>query len=123
MIKHADKKTFLRAHIRYLKIVDFILTNLPSPIGLPIVDYDHFYQNKPAIVAVNFGSQTILNIVMKTTLEGCAFAFEKKLGYRPNLSGAFSEPLAIENGQMFLPPKAGLGLEIPENLIQKYRIE
>ena len=125
MIKHADKKIFLRAYIRYLKIVDFILTNLPSPIGFPIDDTISSinYKNKPAIVAVNFVSRIILSIVMKTTLAGCAFTFGKNLDTDQIYLGLFTEPVQIENGQMFFPPKAGLGLEIPENVIQKYRIE
>jgi L-alanine-DL-glutamate epimerase-like enolase superfamily enzyme len=41
----------------------------------------------------------------------------------PWVSGAFSEPMRIEDGQMFPPQKPGLGLEIPEDVIQKYHIE
>jgi L-alanine-DL-glutamate epimerase-like enolase superfamily enzyme len=41
----------------------------------------------------------------------------------PWVSGAFSEPMRIEDGQMFPPPKPGLGLEIPADVIKKYLLE
>jgi L-alanine-DL-glutamate epimerase-like enolase superfamily enzyme len=41
----------------------------------------------------------------------------------PWVAGAFAEPARIRNGNMIPPKKPGLGLEIPEEIIQRYRIE
>ena len=38
------------------------------------------------------------------------------------LIGMTAEPLRIEDGQMFPPAKPGLGLEIPEDVIRKFRV-
>ena len=40
-----------------------------------------------------------------------------------NVLAAFAEPAQIRNGNMVPPQKPGLGLEIPEEIIQKYRVE
>ena len=36
--------------------------------------------------------------------------------------GTVLGPLRIEDGQMFPPAKPGLGLEIPEDVIRKFRV-
>jgi L-alanine-DL-glutamate epimerase-like enolase superfamily enzyme len=41
----------------------------------------------------------------------------------PWIAGAFSEPARIENGRMLPPPGPGLGLEIPEEIVRRYRVE
>jgi L-alanine-DL-glutamate epimerase-like enolase superfamily enzyme len=41
----------------------------------------------------------------------------------PWVAGAFAEPAQIENGNMIPPQKPGLGLEIPEETIRRYRVE
>ena len=40
-----------------------------------------------------------------------------------SVAAAFAEPVQIKNGQMFPPQKPGLGLEIPEEIIKRYRVE
>ena len=43
--------------------------------------------------------------------------------YMPWVAGAFAEPARIENGRMLPPDKPGLGLEISEDVLAKYRVE
>jgi L-alanine-DL-glutamate epimerase-like enolase superfamily enzyme len=43
--------------------------------------------------------------------------------YMPWVAGAFAQAARIENGNMFPPAGPGLGLEIPEEIIRKYRVE
>jgi L-alanine-DL-glutamate epimerase-like enolase superfamily enzyme len=62
--------------------------------------------------------------MMESTIQvACGVMSSGPIEYMPWVSGAFSEPMRIEDGQMFPPQKPGLGLEIPEDVIQKYRIE
>jgi len=44
------------------------------------------------------------------------------LEYMPWLTAAYTEPPRIENGRMFPPQTPGLGLEISQTAIEKYRI-
>jgi L-alanine-DL-glutamate epimerase-like enolase superfamily enzyme len=41
----------------------------------------------------------------------------------PWIAGAFAEPAQIKNGNMIPSHRPGLGLEIPEEIIQRYRVE
>jgi L-alanine-DL-glutamate epimerase-like enolase superfamily enzyme len=41
----------------------------------------------------------------------------------PWVAGAFAEPVQIKNGKMIPPKKPGLGLEIPKEIIKRYRFE
>jgi L-alanine-DL-glutamate epimerase-like enolase superfamily enzyme len=41
----------------------------------------------------------------------------------PWVAGAFAEPAQIKNGHMIPPQRPGLGLEIPEEIIQRFRVE
>jgi L-alanine-DL-glutamate epimerase-like enolase superfamily enzyme len=62
--------------------------------------------------------------MMESTIQvACGVMSSGPIEYMPWVSSAFSEPMRIEDGQMFPPQKPGLGLEIPEDVIQKYRIE
>ncbi|MGI9491431.1 MAG: enolase C-terminal domain-like protein, partial [Geminicoccaceae bacterium] len=42
--------------------------------------------------------------------------------YMPWIARAFAEPSRIENGRMLPPTKPGLGLRIPEDTIQRYKV-
>ena len=62
--------------------------------------------------------------MMESTIQvACGVMASGPIEYMPWVSGAFAEPMRIENGQMFPPQKPGLGLEIPEDVIQKYRVD
>ena len=43
--------------------------------------------------------------------------------YMPWVASAFAEPMQIVNGQMLPPQKPGLGLEIPEENIRRFRVD
>jgi len=46
-----------------------------------------------------------------------------EIEYMPWVSGAFAEPAVMKNGRMMPPQQPGLGLEIPEEIIQRFRFE
>jgi L-alanine-DL-glutamate epimerase-like enolase superfamily enzyme len=61
---------------------------------------------------------------MESTIQvACGVLSFGPIGYMPWVSDALTEPVRIENGQMFPPQKPGLGLEIRKDVIQKYRVE
>jgi L-alanine-DL-glutamate epimerase-like enolase superfamily enzyme len=43
--------------------------------------------------------------------------------YMPWVAVAFAESAQIKNGHMILPQRPGLGLEIPEEVIKRFRLE
>jgi L-alanine-DL-glutamate epimerase-like enolase superfamily enzyme len=43
--------------------------------------------------------------------------------YTPSHDLLYSEPLRIENGYMVVPEKPGLGMELNNEVMQRYRIE
>jgi L-alanine-DL-glutamate epimerase-like enolase superfamily enzyme len=62
--------------------------------------------------------------MMESTIQvACGVMSSGPIEYMPWVAGAFSEPMRIVDGLMFPPQKPGLGLEIPEDVIKKYRIE
>ena len=62
--------------------------------------------------------------MMESTIQvACGVMASGPIEYMPWASSAFAEPVRIEDGQMFPPQKPGLGLEIPAEVIEKYRIE
>jgi L-alanine-DL-glutamate epimerase-like enolase superfamily enzyme len=62
--------------------------------------------------------------MMETTIQAaCGVMESAPIEYMPWIAAAFSEPSRIENGRMLPPPGPGLGLEIPEEIVQRYRVE
>lgn len=60
--------------------------------------------------------------MMESTIHvACGVMESGPIEYMPWVSAAFSETVKIEKGQMFPPQKPGLGLEITEDVIGKYR--
>lgn len=60
--------------------------------------------------------------MMESTIHvACGVMESGPVEFMPWVAAAFSEPVKIENGQMFPPQKPGLGLEITEDVIEKYR--
>ncbi len=60
--------------------------------------------------------------MMESTIHvACGVMDSGPIEFMPWVSSAFSEPVEIENGQMFPPQKPGLGLEITEDVIKKYQ--
>ncbi len=61
--------------------------------------------------------------MMECTIQvACGVMKSGPIEYMPWVAGAFAEPMQIENGRMLPPQKPGLGLEIPEEIIQRYRV-
>jgi L-alanine-DL-glutamate epimerase-like enolase superfamily enzyme len=62
--------------------------------------------------------------MMESTIQvACGAMNSGPIEYMPWVAGAFSEPAQIKNGHMIPPQKPGLGLEIPEEVIQRYRMD
>ena len=62
--------------------------------------------------------------MMESTIQvACGVMESGSIEYMPWVASAFAEPVQIKNGQMFPPQKPGLGLEIPEEIIQRFRVE
>jgi L-alanine-DL-glutamate epimerase-like enolase superfamily enzyme len=62
--------------------------------------------------------------MMESTIQvACGVMESGSIEYMPWVAAAFAEPVQIKNGQMFPPQKPGLGLEIPEEIIKRYRVE
>ena len=60
--------------------------------------------------------------MMESTIHvACGVMDSGPIEFMPWVSSAFSEPVKIENGQMFPPQNPGLGLEITEAVITKYQ--
>jgi L-alanine-DL-glutamate epimerase-like enolase superfamily enzyme len=62
--------------------------------------------------------------MMESTIQvACGALASGPIEYMPWLAAAFAEPAVIENGCMFPPNKPGLGLEIPEETIRRFRVD
>jgi L-alanine-DL-glutamate epimerase-like enolase superfamily enzyme len=62
--------------------------------------------------------------MMESTIQvACGVMASAPIEYMPWIAGAFSEPARIENGRMYPPEGPGLGLAIPEETIQRCRVE
>lgn len=62
--------------------------------------------------------------MMESTIQvACGVMSSGPIEYMPWVAGAFAEPAEIKNGCMLPPQKPGLGLEIPEETIRRFRIE
>ena len=62
--------------------------------------------------------------MMESTIQvACGVMSSAPIEYMPWVAGAFAEPAEIKNGCMLPPQKPGLGLEIPEETIRRFRVE
>jgi L-alanine-DL-glutamate epimerase-like enolase superfamily enzyme len=62
--------------------------------------------------------------MMESTIQvACGVMESGSIEYMPWVASAFAEPVQIKNGLMFPPQKPGLGLEIPEEIVQRFRVE
>jgi L-alanine-DL-glutamate epimerase-like enolase superfamily enzyme len=62
--------------------------------------------------------------MMESTIQvACGAMKSGPIEYMPWVAGAFAEPIQIKDGQMLPPQKPGLGLEIPEEIIRRFRVE
>ena len=62
--------------------------------------------------------------MMESSIQvACGVLESASIEYMPWVASAFAEPMVIKNGHMFPPQKPGLGLEIPEEIIQRYRVD
>ena len=62
--------------------------------------------------------------MMESTIQvACGVMSSGPIEYMPWVAGAFAEPAVMKNGRMMPPQQPGLGLEIPEEVIQRFRIE
>jgi len=62
--------------------------------------------------------------MMESTIHvACGVMGSGPIEYMPWVAGAFAESAEIKNGCMFPPQKPGLGLEIPEEIVQRFRID
>ena len=62
--------------------------------------------------------------MMESTIHvACGVMESGSIEYMPWVASAFAEPMQIKNGQMLPPQKPGLGLEIPEETIRRFRVE
>jgi len=62
--------------------------------------------------------------MMESTIHvACGVMGSGPIEYMPWVAGAFAEPVQIKNGSMIPPQKPGLGLEISEEIIKRYRFE
>lgn len=62
--------------------------------------------------------------MMETTIQvACDVMASAPIEYMPWVAAAFAEPAQIKDGHMLPPQKPGLGLEIPEEVIQRFRVE
>jgi L-alanine-DL-glutamate epimerase-like enolase superfamily enzyme len=53
----------------------------------------------------------------------CGVLESGKIEFMPWIAAAFAEPAIIEDGYMRPPPKAGLGLDIADEVLTRYRVE
>jgi L-alanine-DL-glutamate epimerase-like enolase superfamily enzyme len=61
--------------------------------------------------------------MMESTIQvACGVMESGSIEYMPWVAGAFAEPMQIRNGRMLPPQKPGLGLEIPEEIIRRFRV-
>jgi L-alanine-DL-glutamate epimerase-like enolase superfamily enzyme len=61
--------------------------------------------------------------MMESTIQvACGVLESASIEYMPWVASAFADPVQIKNGKMIPPQKPGLGLEIPEEVIQRFRL-
>ena len=61
--------------------------------------------------------------MMESTIQvACGVMTSGPIEYMPWVAAAFAEPFQIKNGHMLPPQKPGLGLEIPEETVQRFRV-
>jgi L-talarate/galactarate dehydratase len=53
----------------------------------------------------------------------CGVMGSGPIEYMPWVAGAFAEPSLIKNGSMIPPQKPGLGLDIPDEIVERYRFK
>ena len=63
------------------------------------------------------------HMIESTIQVACGVMRSGPIEYMPWVAGAFAEPMQIKDGQMLPPQKPGLGLEIPEEIIRRFRVE
>jgi L-alanine-DL-glutamate epimerase-like enolase superfamily enzyme len=62
--------------------------------------------------------------MIETTIQvACGVMESGPIEYMPWVAAAFAEPARIKNGNMIPPQGPGLGLDIPEEVIRRYRLE
>jgi L-alanine-DL-glutamate epimerase-like enolase superfamily enzyme len=62
--------------------------------------------------------------MMETTIQvACGVMAEGPIEYMPWVAAAFAAPARIEDGRMYPPDGPGLGLEIPAELVRRYRVD
>jgi L-alanine-DL-glutamate epimerase-like enolase superfamily enzyme len=62
--------------------------------------------------------------MMESSIQiACGVLDNATIEYMPWVAGAFAEPMQIKNGQMLPPQKPGLGLDIPEEIVRRFRVE
>lgn len=62
--------------------------------------------------------------MMESTIQvACGVMSSAPIEYMPWIAAAFAEPAEIKNGCMLPPQKPGLGLEIPEETIKRFRVD
>jgi L-alanine-DL-glutamate epimerase-like enolase superfamily enzyme len=53
----------------------------------------------------------------------CGVMHAGPIEYMPWVAAAFARPAIIEDGHMVPPPEPGLGLELAEDVVARYRVE
>jgi L-alanine-DL-glutamate epimerase-like enolase superfamily enzyme len=62
--------------------------------------------------------------MMESTIHvACGVMRSGPIEYMPWVAAAFAEPTQIKNGVMIPPQRPGLGLEIPEEVVQRFRFK
>ena len=62
--------------------------------------------------------------MMESSIQvSCGVLSAGSIEYMPWVAGVFAEPAQIKNGHMFPPQKPGLGLEISEEIVKRFRLE
>ncbi len=62
--------------------------------------------------------------MMESTIQvACGAMHSGPIEYMPWVAAAFAEPAQVKSGHMLPPQKPGLGLEIPEEIVRKFRVD
>jgi L-talarate/galactarate dehydratase len=65
-----------------------------------------------------------LHHMMEVSIQiACGVLQSGKIEFMPWIAAAFAEPALIEDGYMRPPPKPGLGLDVSEEVLTRYRVE
>ncbi len=79
---------------------------------------------KVAVMADVAGLPLAPHHMMESTIQvACGVMASGAIEYMPWVAAAFAEPADIRNGLMYPPDKPGLGLEIPEETVRRFRID